>query len=351
MKKRVIGTALTAVLASASLVACSSGGGNGEGAAENGDGAKQLTVYYGTPRDIIAPLFDGFRAAHPDIEVNEFRQPTEELMSTLQLEVQAGNQRADAVISATAQLMALHADTEAFQPYESEHSGALVETLRDPESLVNPLGVNLYMIAYNSSSISEDEAPKSFAELLDPRWDGLISLADPDNSASIHSFIWHMSQYLDDQGAPYGWGFFEELGKLNPRLESSHGTIRDLVLSGERPVGLLLTEHIPALDADPAGAWMWPTETMPAEPLGVGVLKNSANTEAAQLFVDYIHSVEGQELIADSLGLSPVRTDVDFAFADGATLADHEVVAVDSGFISQNRQEQADEFHARMGTR
>lgn len=338
--KMIAGAA--AITLTAALAAC---GGGGDAASDGDNG--ELTVYYGTPRDLIKPLFDGFNEAHPDITINEFRQPTEELLSTLQIEFQSGHKRADVVIAPAAQLYALQDSHQAFQAYETEHSDTILESLRDPDNLVNTVGVNLYMLGYNTNHISAEEAPTSWAEALDDQFRDQIAIADPNNSASIHSFIWFVTQHLD--GEPFGWDYFEGIGALNPRLESSHGTIRDLVMNGERPLGFLLTENIPPMIEDGApGGIVWPEEGVPGEPRGASIIEGANNTEAAQLFLDFLHSEEGQRLVAEEYGLVPAREGVDFVFGDGTTLDEIEIIGVDSRFISENREEQASEFHARL---
>lgn len=342
-KKRLGALLSISALSIAALTACAPSNDASDG--------NSLMVYYGTPRDIMKPLFDGFIEEHPDIKVEQFRQPTEELMSTLQLEIKGGNTRADVIISSAAQLEALDTATSALVPYDSKEA-ALIEPSLIPENKhINPLGMNLYVIAYNSDMIDKADAPQSFADLLDPKWKDKIAMADPNASGSIHSFIYHMTNVLSEQGAPYGWDFFSELSKLSPRLEASHGTVRDLVLSGERPVGLILTEQLRVLAGDPAGAWSWPTESLPAEPLGMGIVKSAEDNPAAKAFVDFVQSDKGQKIVSEVMGLVPVRTDLDFEFADGTTLDEIDIVGVDSAFIAKSLQEQSSELHKRLGGR
>jgi len=73
-------------------------------------------------------------------------------------------------------------------------------------------------------------------------------LADPRSSGSVYGLIWYLTQYLAPKGKPYGWNYYEELAKLDPRYVASHGTIGELVNIGERPVGLQVMQIVEKKD-------------------------------------------------------------------------------------------------------
>ena len=87
---------------------------------------------------------------------------------------------------------------------------------------MTPVGTGFYVIIYNTNLVSAQEAPKSFKDLMDPRWENAITLADPTSSSSVYTLIWMMTQYLDPE--TYGWKFFERMQELNANYVASHGT-------------------------------------------------------------------------------------------------------------------------------
>jgi iron(III) transport system substrate-binding protein len=209
--------------------------------------------------------------------------------------------------------------------------------------------VNLYLIQYNTNSISKDQAPTSWTGLLDPKWKDQIAIADPASSQSIHSFLWFVTEHLGDKGGDYGWTYFEKLAANAPRLEKSHGTIRDMTASGERPIAiqLLANGQTSANRGDPTSL-VWPSEGSPGEISSFAMFEGSDNKEAAQAWLNYVVSPEAQALMPNALGCAPVRNDVDYRFPDGTAVGDVTIVPVDAAFISTERQNQIDKFNEAL---
>src|SRR5207237_4474964 len=85
----------------------------------------------------------------------------------------------------------------------------------------------LSIIAYNTNLVKAEGAPKSFADLLDPKWKGKIVKAHPGYSGTIMTATYQMQRDL-------GWGFFEQLAKQNiMQVQSSADPPKKLDL-GER---------------------------------------------------------------------------------------------------------------------
>ena len=105
--------------------------------------------------------------------------------------------------------------------YPAEH--------RDPDGQFASLRVWLSIIAYNTNLVKAEDAPKSFADLLDPKWKGKIVKAHPGYSGTIMTATYQMQRDL-------GWSFFEQLAKQNVmQVQSSADPPKKLDL-GERAV-------------------------------------------------------------------------------------------------------------------
>lgn len=309
-----------------------------------------LRIYSAYPDEHVRALVDGFRQIHPSVDVQVSVQPGEQLLSTLELELRAGRPQADVVGLNQASIAALQDRHAAFAAYTPAEAEAVRAEVRDSTATSVPACVNLYLIQYNTNSIAAADAPTHWAGLLDPVWSGQIALADPASSQSVHSFLWFISEHLAAQGDPYGWGYFEQLAANAPRLESSHGTIRDMTASGERPIAvqLLANGQTSANRGDPTSL-VWPAEGSPGEISSFAMFENAANPAAAQAWLDYIVTADAQALMPNALGCAPVRNDVAYTFPDGTAVSDVTIIPVDTGFIAAEREGQIARFNAAFG--
>ncbi|MCO5090370.1 extracellular solute-binding protein [Bosea sp. (in: a-proteobacteria)] len=310
-----------------------------------------LVLYTAYENGQMKPLIDAFEKQNPGLKISHFHQPGEELVATLELELRAGSPKADAVGLNDASLNYLQTRHSAFEPYAAKGVEKVKAELQNKAHIFTPAFVNLYLIHYNTKKITAADAPKSWADLTDPKWKGQIALADPASSQSVQSFIWFIADHLGKTDpAKFGWDYFKRLAANEPRLESSHGTIRDLTVSGERPVAVqLLANAQTAANRGEPTSNVWPTEGAPGELSAFAVVKGAKNAAGAKLWLDFLLSPEGQALMPKSLGGAPVRTDVAYKYPDGTPLDQVRIVPVDSAFISANRKAQAKKFHDAIG--
>ena len=314
--------------------------------------AGELSVYYGTSRDLFEPVIQAFAASRPDIKVSSYRAPTEELMATIELEIRAGKPRADVIVITASQLYGLQQNHKALEPYAPKELEKIKKELRDPELLLTPTGLNLSLIQYNTKRITGADIPKKYADLLNPKWNNQIVIADPRSSSSAHTHIWFLTKYLADTlgEPPYGWSFFKELRKLNVKYVASHGTIRAMVQTGERPLGIqMLNDAMMSIKTGEPASFVLAQEGTPAEITAASLVKGSRNPTEAKAFVDFMLTEKGQDLMVKLGGYVPVRTDTAFKFPDGRTLADAKLVPVDLAYITpQKREEHMQKFQEIM---
>ena len=314
--------------------------------------AGELNVYYGTSRDLFEPIVQAFAATRPDIKVTSFRAPTEELMATIELEIRAGKPRADVIVTSASQINGLQQQHKALQRYSPKELEKIKKELRDPELLLNPVGVNLSVIQYNTKRITGQDIPKKFTDLLNPKWNNQIVMTDPRSSGTAHTHMWFLTKYLVGTVGepPYGFRFYQELRKLNVKVVASHGTVRTMVQSGERPLGIqMLNDALKSVTTGEPASFVLTEEGSAAEITAASILKASRNQTEAQAFVDFLLTEKGQEMITKFGGWLPVRSDSGFKFPDGRTPADIKVVPLDLAYVSPTqREENVRKFHEIM---
>ena len=330
---------LTIVLTLGLAVTAEAGGQQGRG--------NELTIYYTQMREQMEPLLRAFSNRHPEIAINDFRSSGEEMATKIEMELRANNPQFDVVLAANNAIADIQRRYDPFAPFVPTEVNSLMPGLIDRNNIQIPVGVGFYVIVHNTNHVSSAEAPRAWADLLNPRWMNRIAIADPRSSASIYGFIWYITQYL--QGRPYGWDYFTNLQALNPNYVASHGTIGELVAMGERPIGVqvMATAQSSMARGDPVNT-IFPSDGMPSELIVATVRRNTPNQRAAELFVNFLLSREGQQYVSNNLGFVPVRNDIDFVFANGVRLADANLVSRDVYWIADNRESIIERFRRLM---
>jgi iron(III) transport system substrate-binding protein len=169
---------------------------------------------------------------------------------------------------------------------------------RDPDGMFASFRVFLCPIAYNTNLVKKEEAPKSYADLLDPKWTGKIVKAHPSYSGTILTATYQMSRDI-------GWQYFEKLAQQKiMQVQSASDPPKKLAL-GERAIMADGVEYL-LFQLKERGD---PIEIVyPAEgtPLIIGpnaIFKNAPNPSAARLLQSWMLSAEAQQLCIDVGGL------------------------------------------------
>jgi iron(III) transport system substrate-binding protein len=185
---------------------------------------------------------------------------------------------------------------EAFLPedvakfYPAEH--------KDPDGMFASFRVWLCIIAYNTKLVKKEDAPKSYADLLDPKWKGKIVKAHPGYSGTIMTATYQMQRDL-------GWSFFEKLAAQNiMQVQSSADPPKRLAL-GERAVMADGNEYNIFQIKEKGGPVqeVYATEGSPLIVGPTGMFKAAPNPNAAKLFCAYSFTPECQQLNIDVGGL------------------------------------------------
>ncbi|HEY0223598.1 MAG TPA: extracellular solute-binding protein [Pseudolabrys sp.] len=178
--------------------------------------------------------------------------------------------------------------------YPAEH--------KDPDGMFASFRIWVSIIAYNTDLVKKEDAPKSFADLLDPKWKSKIVKAHPGYSGTIMTATYQMQRDL-------GWGFFEKLAAQNiMQVQSSADPPKRLAL-GERAVMADGNEYN-IFEISEKGGPVAPVYATEGSPLIVGptaMFKAAPNPNAARLFTNYCFTAECQQLIIDVGGLRSIH--------------------------------------------
>lgn len=314
----------------------------------------EINVYTGVPREQAESVFAEFAKTYDKpLKFNVLYGPTEELMAQINLELRSGQTKADVLWLDKPQLQALHRRyKDLLVDIPSKNFDKLLKQVKtDDYQKVVPVGLLLYVIAYNKTQVSDADSPKSFADLLDKKWENKIIMANPQSSSGVHNFFWMITQHLAGK-RPYGWDFFKNLNALKPQYVSGHGPIRDLVVSGERAIGIQLSFYMTApIERGEKVWWNWAAEGVPTGQISVGVTQKSKHQDVGRALVDWMISPAGQAVIAKVVSLAPVNTEVNIKFPDGKKTSDLNLVPVDTTYITEHRADIIKGFQAATGAR
>jgi iron(III) transport system substrate-binding protein len=183
-----------------------------------------------------------------------------------------------------------------FQP--EEVAKLWPETARDPDGNYAAFRAHLSVIGYNTKQVKAEDAPKSFADLLLPKWKGRMVKAHPGYSGTIMTATHVLSQTL-------GWGYFEKLGQQR---------IMQVQSSTEPPKKLAQGERSVEADGNEYNMFILKESGVPVEvvyategtPITIGnaaIFKDAPHPNAAKLFYAFMFSKDAQQLTSDVGGL------------------------------------------------
>jgi iron(III) transport system substrate-binding protein len=237
----------------------------------------------------------GFEAKYPGITVRIERTGAERQFQRLAQEYAARISAADVINSSDAAhfvtwkrngWLAPFVPEEVAQHFPAEH--------RDPDGQFATARFYVVSLGYNTDMVKPQDAPRSFADLLQPKWAGKLVKGHPAYSGTIMTATFQIARDL-------GWEYFEKLAKQRVlQVQSAVDPPNKLAL-GERAVmadgnDFNLIQH---KEAGKPVEIVYPSEGAPLVVCPNGVLKAAPNPNAARLFQSYLFSREGQQLLCD----------------------------------------------------
>jgi iron(III) transport system substrate-binding protein len=268
-----------------------------EGARKEG----ALLIY--TTGTQIQPLIDRFRQKYPYLRTELARAPSADVAGKVLEEYSAGVHLADAFELAAHGLM-VPRDQGVLQPFTSPEAANYEPTAIEPRRHWISVREGYTGIGYNTQKISPAEAPKTYQDLLDPKWKGKMAIS----SLSVTAANW-VGTMIVTPG--FGLDFVRKLGaqQIRPYRVTARA-VANLMISGE--VALSPTTYLSHVEASRAAgaplAWNAPGP-VPVTDTSVAVAAKAPHPHAAMLFVDFLLSKEAQLMYRD-LGYFSSRTDM-----------------------------------------
>ena len=271
----------------------------------------------------VAKLFE---TAYPGIKVEVHRTGSERILSRVMQELQAGIKNADIVHTSDAGHFVL-------LKYTPAGVDGFPAGFKDKDGYYFGLRATVNVIAYNTKAVSAADAPKTWKDLLDPKWKGKMVTAHPGYSGVIAT---HVLALVNQ----YGWDYFKQLAQNRLMLVQSAVDPSGVVASGERAVavdGGEYTFYQTKKKGNPLEI-VYPKEGVPLVVSPTAIMSFTARPNAAKLFTDFTFSREIQQVMADSEGLYTGHPEVKYP-TDKPKLSDLKLLTVDPEELEKRNEE------------
>jgi iron(III) transport system substrate-binding protein len=259
----------------------------------------KVVFYTSIDLPISEKIAKAFEAKFPGIAVRVERTGAERVFQRIGQEYASNIHAVDVVNSSDAShfivwrrdgLLAPFVPEDVAKHYPAEQ--------KDADGLFAGFRAGLSVIGYNTNLVKAADAPKSFADLLDPKWAGKMVKAHPGYSGTIMTATYEMSRDL-------GWEYFERLAKQRVmQVQSSADPPKKLAL-GERAVMADGNEYSMFQIKESGGPVevVYPPEGTPLVVGPNGIFKAAPNPNAARLFQCFCFTAECQQLVSEFGGL------------------------------------------------
>jgi iron(III) transport system substrate-binding protein len=274
-----------------------------------------------------------FEAAYPGIKVDVHRTGSQRILQRVMQELQAGITNVDVVHTSDAGHFVLLKDKKLLAQHTPPGVERFPSGFKDRDGYYFGLRATVNVIAYNTTSVSAAEAPRTWKDVLDPKWKGKLVTAHPGYSGVIATHVLALVHL-------HGWDYFKTLAANRVMLVQSAVDPSGVVASGERVVAVNGGDYV-FYKQKKKGApleLVYPKEGVPLVVSPTAITAFAPHPNAARLFTDYSFSREVQQALADSEGLYTGHPEVKYP-ADKPKLSDLKLLQVDPEELEKRNEE------------
>ena len=265
-----------------------------------------VVLYSSMDLPVGEKLGKAFEAAYPGIQIQIERSGSERLFQRIGQEFSSNIHACDVINSSDASHFIPWKKNGWMMPFVPEDVAKYFpEAYRDGDGMFAVSRIYLSSIAYNTNLVKAEDAPKSYADLLDPKWSGKMVKGHPAYSGTIMTATFQQVREL-------GWDYFEKLSKQHVmQVQSSTDPPKKLSL-GERAVMADGNEYGVVLlkEAGQPVEPIYPSEGTPTISGPTGIFASAPHPNAAKLFQAWLHSRETQQFFIDFTAQYSVHSQV-----------------------------------------
>ena len=278
----------------------------------------------------VAKLFE---AAYPGIKVEVHRTGSQRILQRVMQELQANLKLVDVIHTSDAGHFVLLKEKKLLMKYTPAGVDAFPAGFKDRDGYYFTLRATVNVIAYNTKLVSSAEAPRTWKDLLDPKWKGKLVTAHPGYSGVISTHVLALVQL-------YGWDYFKQLAQNKLMLVQSAVDPAGVVASGERMVAVDGGDYYyyqMKKKGNPIEV-VYPKEGVPLVVSPTAIASFAPHPNAAKLFTDFTFTRELQQVMADSEGLYTGHPEVKYP-SDKPKLSELKLLNVDAEELEKRNEE------------
>lgn len=274
----------------------------------------KLVIYASAAATQLNLYLAAFSKRYPFVKAEYFRTDKQKLVTRVLMEEQARQRLADVIHTSVIETHILK-KRGALGRYVPMESASYPSQYKDPEGFWTSVYASGTLMGFNTRQVKKAEAPKSYDELLHPRWKNTIAV---DNTK-----IEWMYMLLKLKGR----GYMEKLAAQTSHVMAGNTNLLNLLAAGE--FGIMAGVYEYSVDnLKSKGA---PVDWIGLEPVitytvAASLPAQPAHPFAAKLFIEWLLTKEGQEVI-NQYGRVPIRDDIDSKY--GKLLKQHKLLMTD----------------------
>jgi len=260
-----------------------------------------LIIYSVWDVEHLRGITDAFMKRYPGIKATYWQGRNPEIVTRVLTELQGGQSSVDVILSDNAPPVIRAAG--GIMPYETVQKEVLV--IHDPT--LPTVSLQIQALSYNTKKIKPAELPKSWEDVANPKFKGMVALDDPMRAGPLSSMLAGLKDQWNDEAR--FTRFVKGLKALNVPVHKSTSAMFRLVISGEYAICMPALLH-DVMEEKGKGTPVDYVKTVPpiVFPRQAGIYSKAPNPNAAKLFAEWAISTEGQQVI-DSVGRESSRND------------------------------------------
>ena len=280
-------------------------------AASCGDGRTPLVLYSPHGREILQPLEERFERLRPDVDVRWLDMGSQDVFDRIRSE--AANPQADVWFGGPHTIFAQGVAHDLLEAYRPAWADGVPAEARGPDGFYWGVYRATPVLVYNGDAVPEEEAPRDWDDLLEPRWQGRIILRDPLASGTMRTiFGMVLARSVTEHGdAEAGFEWLCRLDSQTKEYVFSPALLFEKLTRQEAVVSMWeLTDILLLQDRGSPLRYRFAESGLPVITDAIGLVRGARHREEAKAFIDWVGSEEALLVVLNESYRLPVREDL-----------------------------------------